>query len=104
MKDTNRTENFFPNTKKLAQTHLKCCPLCNALNSVSNDECFVCTWRGAFSQDPKQIEEGLKHLLRKCPEFRERTPKLPSYSPQGPIRTWRFLLRRVLRGSVDFRV
>lgn len=104
MNEHNSAKNLFPNTRKLARLHLKRCPLCNALNSIANEECFVCCWHGAFIHDSEQIEQGLSALLRRCPEYRSQRLTLPKSAPQGPMRTWRFLLRRVLKGPLDYRV
>lgn len=104
MNENNCTEKFFPNTRKLAKAHLKRCPLCNALNSATNEECFVCRWHGDFCHDQKMIEEGLASLLRRCPEYRYQEPSLPRYPAEGRNKKWRFLLRRLMHGPLDYRV
>ncbi len=48
---------------------LKRCPLCGAINSVSNRECFKCSWYGNFDTDPEIVEAGLGELLTLCPEL-----------------------------------
>ncbi len=48
---------------------LKRCPLCGAVNALSNCECFVCRWYGEFSRDAEALEEGLEELLDRCPEL-----------------------------------
>ena len=57
-------------SRRLACAHLKHCPLCEALNAANNVECFVCRWHGEFDRDSLRIEEGLRRLLSRCPEFR----------------------------------
>ena len=53
----------------VAAGHLKRCPLCGALNSLHNHECFVCRWSGSFDHDRESIDAGLTELLDKCPEL-----------------------------------
>lgn len=55
--------------RRIAQAHLKCCPLCESLNAVTNTECFVCSWHGGFDHDPFRIEESLLQLVLSCPDF-----------------------------------
>lgn len=55
--------------RRRAAEALKRCPLCNAINARSNEECFVCNWHGAFDHDPASIEAGLGELLDRCPEL-----------------------------------
>lgn len=55
--------------RNVAVGHLKRCPLCGALNSKRNAECFVCRWHGGFDHDPDSIDEGLNDLLERCPEL-----------------------------------
>ena len=90
--------------RKLAQSNLKVCPLCDSLNSVENTQCCVCTWHGWFIHDPREIERGLRHLLRRCPEFRAKMPALPREEYSSRVPRWRFLLRRVLKGPIDYKV
>lgn len=56
-------------SKKVAIGHLKRCPLCGALNTKRNRECFVCRWRGEFQYDEAAINQGLEDLLDRCPEL-----------------------------------
>jgi len=57
-------------TKRLISSHtLKRCTLCGAVNSIANEECFVCRWRGEFDRDPDEIEIGVNQLLDRCPEL-----------------------------------
>lgn len=60
-----------PNTlsRKLATGNLKLCPLCSAVNSRQNGECFVCRWSGEFDHDPIHIEMGVHELIERCPEL-----------------------------------
>jgi hypothetical protein len=55
--------------RKLAAQSLKRCPLCGAINAVTNLECFVCRWYGEFDRDPAAVDEGLEELLSNCPEL-----------------------------------
>jgi len=55
--------------RRLAAETLKRCPLCGAVNALTNDECFVCRWSGQFDRDPRRVEEGLDELLMRCPEL-----------------------------------
>ena len=57
--------------RRLAVEGFKVCPLCGAVNVVSNAACFVCLWKGKFSHDPAQIETRLYDLIFACPEFLE---------------------------------
>lgn len=57
------------NRRRIAQAHLKLCPVCDSLNALSNDECFVCSWHGQFDHDAHRIEESLVRLLISCPEL-----------------------------------
>ena len=56
-------------SRRLASAHLKRCPLCESLNAAANTECFVCSWRGMFDRDAINIEDALRRLLRRCPNF-----------------------------------
>lgn len=57
-------------TKRLISSHaLKRCPLCGAVNAVTNEECFVCRWRGEFDTRPEEIEQGMNLLFERCPEL-----------------------------------
>lgn len=49
--------------RRIAQSNLKRCPLCNALNARVNRSCFVCDWHGAFDHDPFRIEESLIRMI-----------------------------------------
>lgn len=57
-----------PREQRLAARNLKRCPLCEALNSSRNNECFVCSWHGVFDHRPESIEEGLIELLLREPK------------------------------------
>ena len=61
--------------RRIAQSNLKRCPLCNALNARANDDCFVCGWHGRFDHDPFRIEESLIKLIYQCPEFDAPAPR-----------------------------
>lgn|GEM_PF-1445237 len=57
--------------RRLALKTLKSCPLCDAINAIHNDECFMCGWHGTFDHDPATVEAGLNELLRLCPELED---------------------------------
>jgi len=57
--------------RKRAASSLKCCPLCGAVNALTNHECFVCRWSGLFDHDATVIESALSELVIKCPELVE---------------------------------
>lgn len=42
---------------------LKLCPLCSALNHVSNKECFVCRWHGKFDTDKHSIRAAYEESI-----------------------------------------
>jgi hypothetical protein len=50
----------------LAENETKLCTLCGTLNHQRNRACFLCCWRGAFSQDPAAIHLAWRRL---CDEF-----------------------------------
>lgn len=58
--------------------NLKRCPLCRAVNSRVNAECFVCGWSGAFESRPESLEEGLRQMLMQCPELFELSTTEPT--------------------------
>jgi hypothetical protein len=82
--------------KKLAQAHLKRCPLCDTLNARTNDECFVCGWKGTFDSDGFRLEQGLHRMMRQLPDLQPELPKTP-------LTWWQRLFGR-LRRPLDFRV
>lgn len=91
--------------RRLAAESLKCCPLCGAVNAMSNAECFVCRWHGEFDHDPYHVEEGLDELLLRCPELVD--AMLDTEIPQVKwhhrvVRFFQNLFRR--RGHLDLRV
>ncbi|MBX7133387.1 MAG: hypothetical protein K1X67_12000 [Fimbriimonadaceae bacterium] len=57
--------------RRLRIRNLKSCPVCTALNSKQNHQCFVCGWSGRFDDDPESIERGLSDLIDRCPEIAE---------------------------------
>lgn len=61
--------------RRIAQSNLKRCPLCSALNARANADCFVCGWHGKFDHDSYRIEESLIKLIYQCPEYDEPAPK-----------------------------
>jgi hypothetical protein len=90
---------------------LKCCPLCGALNSRQNGECFVCRWQGDFVTDEATVREGLESLVQRCPSLVDDWPR-PASAPRrkrgaisrASIRTriWlRVCIRRLFRRRLD---
>jgi len=86
--------------RRLAAETLKMCPLCGAVNTLTNDECFVCRWSGRFDHDPFRVEEGLNELLSRCPELADAMVEPPRARPNW----WRriclkiaYALRRPVR-------
>ena len=47
------------------ETDLKICELCGWLNLESNEECFVCGWRGRFERDSDLVRAALELAVRK---------------------------------------
>lgn len=80
--------------RRIAAESLKRCPLCNAINSIHNEECFVCTWRGEFDHDPEHVDQGLGELLVQCPELADAILETPP-SPLGFVGRCRLFFRRV---------
>jgi len=86
----------------MAADHLKRCPLCGALNSLRNCECFVCRWQGSFDHDPDSIDAGLTDLLDRCPELANAMSAAPV--PRRPFkRTLFHWFGFLLRKRVDYR-
>lgn len=89
--------------RRLAVDSLKCCPLCDAVNAISNEECFVCGWQGKFEHDPYRVEAGLGELLSQCPELVDALQECPTAEP-NVFQRFQMWLRRVFRRRVDYRV
>ncbi|HSI73816.1 MAG TPA: hypothetical protein VK934_11635 [Fimbriimonas sp.] len=85
--------------KKLAALSLMRCPLCGAINAVSNDECFVCRWGGVFDHDPNAVDEGLGLLLNNCPELVDAM----LCEPASPQTFWQRGLRVIVNGLAKLR-
>lgn len=86
---------------RFAAESLKRCPLCGAVNSRSNEDCFLCGWEGRFDYDPASIQDGLNELVERCPEL----AALMS-APEPPKPTWMGRLkaqinRRLFRRKLD---
>jgi hypothetical protein len=77
--------------RKVAAESLKKCPLCGAINAVTNSECFACTWHGEFDHDPAHVEAGLGELLIRCPELAEAMIEMPPQKSSFVNRIWEFL-------------
>lgn len=58
---------FLVIKRRMAAENFVVCPLCGALNVIENEECFVCSWQGAFDDDPIVVETQLDEIVRKCP-------------------------------------
>lgn len=48
---------------------LKVCPVCDAVNSGANLDCYVCSWNGKFNTEPSRIVGSLPRLLLTSPEL-----------------------------------
>lgn len=88
---------------RLVADNLKRCPLCGALNSELNTECFVCSWHGTFERDPDVVQAGLAELLNRCPELRE-TLAIPSAGPKQGWKLWVARAKRLFRRRLDIRI
>ena len=66
---------------RLVAETLKVCPLCGAVNALTNEECFICSWAGRFDHNPDHIEAGLEELLLSCPELAEAMIESPTTRP-----------------------
>jgi hypothetical protein len=93
---TNRLQIPRDGNRSLAAGHLKRCPLCGALNSLRNRECFVCRWRGEFDLDQESIEAGLADLLDRCPELASAMsePEPPRRFKRSLFQWFGFLFRK----------
>jgi hypothetical protein len=76
--------------RRFAQSNLKRCPLCSALNARDNGSCFVCGWFGAFDHDPFRIEESLVRLIYQSPELKLEEPQ----ERPGKLVSWLLSWRR----------
>lgn len=90
-------------TKRLASSHtLKRCVFCGAVNALSNEECFVCSWHGSFDTSPKEVEQGVHQLFDHCPELA--MAMIDKATHKQAKRTWLQKLAAkfatVLRGNV----
>ncbi len=88
--------------RKLAALSLKRCPLCEAVNALANDECFVCRWHGEFQRDPNSVDEGLGLLLQNCPELMDAMIAEPATPPTFFERIKLFFDLRRFRKSDPF--
>jgi len=78
--------------RRRAAEALKRCPLCDAINARSNEECFVCNWHGAFDHDPVHVEAGLDELLDRCPELANAMMEPPEEQvPPARFSAWNVL-------------
>lgn len=95
------TRPWWNGPRKLATGHLKCCPLCDAVNATANGECFVCGWHGAFDHDSEHVEQGVMELIERCPELVDAMtvrPKLKGW------RLWVSKAQRMFARRVDLRI
>lgn len=81
--------------RRIAQSNLKRCPLCNALNARVNRDCFVCGWHGAFDHDPFRIEESLIRMI-----YHDQAVRIEADRHTGRVGLVA-MVRRWLRGRVD---
>lgn len=81
--------------RRIAQSNLKRCPLCNALNARVNGTCFVCGWHGTFDHDPFRIEESLIRMIYHDQPIRIEADRKPAQLGLLSV------VRRWLRGRVD---
>lgn len=87
--------------QSIALENLKLCPLCGAVNSMANAECFVCTWHGQFEHDAEAIESGLALILGQCPEILDADAAEPH---EGIMHRAHSLIRRLFRRRIDIRI
>lgn len=48
-----------PDRLGYTERDFKVCDFCDALNPVSNTECFVCGWNGMFRNDRETVREAM---------------------------------------------
>lgn len=49
----------------IQETELKICDLCGGLNLESNEECFVCGWRGRFLRNSDMVRAAVDLTVRR---------------------------------------
>jgi len=54
-----------PDRLGFTERDFKVCDLCGALNPVTNDDCFVCGWRGRFHTDNESIRDAMRAMEQK---------------------------------------
>ena len=84
----------------VATGNLMRCPLCGAVNSNGNAECFVCSWAGAFEHETVAIEEGLADMMGQCPELLE-TLEL---DPEPEMSRVQQFINRLFHRRIDIRI
>lgn len=100
MHPTVRSLQDFPSDRVNAVLgNLKLCPLCGALNSRQNGECFVCRWHGRFATDRESLRGGLRDLVERCPDMAEAL-----LDPKGRRPTWWQRLSRRFRRRTSLRL
>ncbi len=52
-------------TTLIRESDLKICELCGWLNLDSNEECFVCGWRGRFERDREVVHAAVELAVRR---------------------------------------
>ena len=68
------------------ETDLKICELCGWLNLESNEECFVCGWRGRFERDADMIRAALELTVRKYGRLElQHLTNSQTYRPPAPV-------------------
>lgn len=82
----------------------KVCDLCGALNLVTNNKCFVCSWMGRFHTDKESVRTAIMELEQAHGQLSERIFSeeiLPDDSP--PANSWLesllVKLRRFVQGD-----
>ena len=70
-------------------TDLKICELCGWLNLASNEECFVCGWRGRFERDPDAIHAAAELAIRRNGRLELQHLTDPRVYRQPAPPTWR---------------
>jgi hypothetical protein len=61
--------NWKPSTSTndaIPERDLKLCALCGSLNYKDNQECFTCSWHGAFDRDEATIHYAWLRLYDEC--------------------------------------
>lgn len=95
-----------PDRLGYTERDFKVCDLCGALNPVTNEECFVCSWSGRFHTDRETIGEAMRMLERHYGAVDESLfseDAIPSTPPKVGFWTglWESVRRLFSRGQRD---